>query len=100
MRIINKLIWEYGTCGNHNRVARKHRLYGNVQFVLWKAGEQNHKKDYWHNFDESWWKTFKNNKQYTINKMEDKKMREGKEFNYYKLSVEGKFEVDKYCNTN
>ncbi len=50
-------IWDYGTC--NDRPARKHKIKGNVQFVLWKAGEQGHKKDYWHNFDSSWWVQFK-----------------------------------------
>lgn len=50
-------VWEYGTCAN--KLARKHKLKGNVQFILWKAGEQGHKKDYWHNFDPSWWVQFK-----------------------------------------
>ena len=49
-------VFEYGTCSN--RQARKHKLKGNVQFVLWKKGEQGHKKDYWHNFDSSWWSQF------------------------------------------
>lgn len=40
--------WVYGTC--NNRPARKHRKNGNVQFVLWKAGEHGHKEDFWHNF--------------------------------------------------
>jgi hypothetical protein len=51
-----KIVWIYGTC--HDRPARKHKIYGNVQFVLWKAGEQGHKEDYWHNFDSSWWNSF------------------------------------------
>lgn len=43
-----KSTWIYGTC--NNRPARKHRKKGNVQFVLWKAGEQGHKEDFWINF--------------------------------------------------
>ena len=49
--------WQYGTC--RNRVARRHRIKGNVQFVLWKAGEHGHTKDYWYNFDSYWWSHFK-----------------------------------------
>ena len=49
-------VWDYGTCSN--KQARKHKLAGNVQFVLWKKGEQGHKKNYWHNFDSSWWSQF------------------------------------------
>lgn len=48
--------WIYGEC--HNRPARKHRKNGNVQFVLWKAGEHGHKEDYWHNFGPGWEKLF------------------------------------------
>jgi hypothetical protein len=51
--------WEYGTAGNNSRPARRHKKRGNVQFVLWKAGEQGHAEDYWHDFDSSWWPTFK-----------------------------------------
>lgn len=48
--------WEYGTC--NGMYARRHKLNKNVQFVLWKAGEQGHKEDYWHNLDSSWWDGF------------------------------------------
>lgn len=53
--------WEYGTCEPEpgTGVARRHRRKGNVQFVLWKAGEQGHTEDYWHDFDSSWWPSFK-----------------------------------------
>lgn len=51
-----KTVWQYGTC--NNRVARRHRKHGNVQFVLWKAGEQGHKEDYWHDFGPGWAETF------------------------------------------
>lgn len=50
-------VWEYGTCNNQR--ARRHKLKGNVQFVLWKAGKQGHNKDFWINFDWSWWIDFK-----------------------------------------
>lgn len=59
MNLFSKLFgpkWIAGTC--NNLPARKHRRKGNVQFVLWKAGEHGHKEDYWINFDSSWWKTF------------------------------------------
>ena len=49
-------LWEYGNC--NDRPARRHKINKNVQFVLWKAGEQGHKEDYWHNFDSSWWGGF------------------------------------------
>lgn len=48
--------WIYGVCkGRH---ARKHRRNKNVQFILWKAGEQGHKEDFWYDFDSSWWDQF------------------------------------------
>ena len=50
-------VWEYGTCSGRN--ARRNKITKNVQFVLWKAGEQGHKKDFWHNFDPSWYELFK-----------------------------------------
>lgn len=51
--------WEYGVAGpDGGRPARRHTKLGNVQFVLWKAGEQAHTVDYWHNFDPYWWPTF------------------------------------------
>lgn len=53
---INKIIWIRGTC--NGRVARKHRIFKNVQFILWKQGEQGHKKDFWVNFDTYWYKFF------------------------------------------
>jgi len=51
-------LWESGTCGWDAKPARRHRIHGNVQFVLHPAGTQNHFEDYWHNFDSSWWPTF------------------------------------------
>jgi hypothetical protein len=55
----NQSEWEYGTACVDGRKARRHRKRGNVQFVLWNAGEQGHIEDYWHDLDYSWWKTFK-----------------------------------------
>ncbi len=52
-------VWEYGICKERN--ARRHKKKKNVQFVLWKAGEQGHKEDYWINFDSYWWNEFKIN---------------------------------------
>jgi hypothetical protein len=48
--------WEYGMC--KGVPARRHREKGNVQFILWKAGEHGHATDYWHDFDPSWWSLF------------------------------------------
>jgi len=59
VKFLHKLFWEYGTCGGSNTRARRHRIKRNVQLVLWKIGEQGHKKDFWHDFDSYWWNTFK-----------------------------------------
>lgn len=48
--------WEYGTC--NNRLSRRHKKTGAVQFILWEAGEQGHDTDFWINFDSSWWTNF------------------------------------------
>lgn len=48
--------YEYGVC--NGRPARRSVKRGNVQFVLWEAGEQGHAVDCWHNFDSSWWPKF------------------------------------------
>lgn len=48
--------WEYGRC--HDRLARRHKASGEVQFILWKAGQQGHAENYWHRFDPSWWPGF------------------------------------------
>lgn len=50
-------IWEYGEC--RERKARRHKLSGNVQFVIWQAGEHGHTSDYWVDFNSWWWKEFK-----------------------------------------
>lgn len=56
-----KPLWIYGTVEMPHGIvsARKHRIKGNVQFVLWKAGEQGHKEDFWHDMHTYWWKQFK-----------------------------------------
>lgn len=50
-------LYEYGTCAGTK--ARRNRLTGKVQFVLWKAGEQGHTEDYWIRFGEGWETQFK-----------------------------------------
>ena len=47
-------LWIYGICkGRHSR---KNKITGDVQFILWKKGDQKevdgigHLKDKWHNF--------------------------------------------------
>ena len=59
IRLRGKTLYEYGTCGDGP--ARRNRLTGEVQFVLWKAGEQGHTEDYWHKFGAGWEKQFKPN---------------------------------------
>ena len=49
--------WEYGTC--KNVYARRNIKKRNVQFILWKAGDQGHKEDFWYDFDPYWWEGFK-----------------------------------------
>jgi hypothetical protein len=58
-KLIGKSIYIYGHVGTIP--ARKNTLTGEVQFVLWRAGQQGHKEDYWHRFDSSWWSQFKPN---------------------------------------
>lgn len=48
--------YEYGTCDG--RKARRHKRTGDVQFILWKAGEQGHKKDFWISFGYGWAERF------------------------------------------
>jgi hypothetical protein len=50
-------VYEFGSC--NGSIARKDKRDGSVSFKLWKAGEQGHDVDFWHNFDSSWWDEFK-----------------------------------------
>jgi hypothetical protein len=50
--------WEDGLAGDPLRPARRHKQSGEVQFVLWPAGEQGHSEDKWIAFDRYWWPTF------------------------------------------
>lgn len=54
--IKHKSFWIYGTC--NDRIARKHSIKNNVQFVLWKKGQQGHKEDFWHDFGSGWGELF------------------------------------------
>lgn len=55
-------LWEYGTC--NGTYARKHKVNKNVQFIIFKKGDQKyvdgigHTEDKWVNFDRSWWGCF------------------------------------------
>lgn len=51
------LLYEYGTFRKGER-ARRNTTTGEVQFILWKAGEDGHDTDMWHAADSSWWGTF------------------------------------------
>ena len=57
--------YEYGICNDVN--ARRHKYKGNVQFILWRKGDQKHidgvghLTDKWVNFDNSHWCNFKLN---------------------------------------
>lgn len=48
--------YEPGFCNGHG--ARRHRTNGQVEFVLWKAGQHGHAEDFWIRMDPSWWPTF------------------------------------------
>jgi hypothetical protein len=55
-------LWEFGIC--NQRPARRHKKNRNVQFILWRVGDQKyvdgvgHTEDKWVNFDSSWWDGF------------------------------------------
>ena len=66
-RLVNAIIkkvmpsngeWEHGTISNGSK-ARRHTKTGEVQFLLWKAGEQGHKDGFWHKVGSGWEETFK-----------------------------------------
>lgn len=57
IRLRGKPLYEYGTCAG--KKARRNRLTGEVQFLLWKAREQGHTENYWHKFGDGWEKEFK-----------------------------------------
>lgn len=58
----NITVWEYGICNGVK--ARRHKINKNVQFIIWKKGDQKyvdgigHTEDKWINFDSSWWNDF------------------------------------------
>ena len=80
-RIWRASVWEYGRIitdtptmfGDRmdpNRVHRRHRFKHNVQFVLWRAGEQGHTEDYWHDMNEFWWEFFVKDEAVTLTNQE------------------------------
>lgn len=66
-RLYRKHMYEYGSTkvigglssSTWNTPSRKHKINGNVQFILWKKGEQGHSRDYWIDFHSSHWIEFK-----------------------------------------
>jgi hypothetical protein len=63
MTIFKNIFWEYGTC--YNYPARKNKLFGNVQYLLFKKGDLKyidnigHPKNVWRDFDKGMWGEFK-----------------------------------------
>ena len=47
--------------GTERNPARLDTKTGCAQFILWKAGEQNHKEDFWHDMGDGWENHFKPN---------------------------------------
>lgn len=56
MGFIHVIFWQYGLC--NGREARRHRIFRNVQFVLWESSKQGHKMERWINFHGSRYKNF------------------------------------------
>jgi hypothetical protein len=58
MSVLYRMIWQYGLIdglrGPTGDYYRRNRFTGAVQFVIWKAGEQGHAKDFWINADDYW----------------------------------------------
>lgn len=52
-------LYEYGKDSRDDKPLRRNRVNGEVQFILWKEGEQGHQKDYWYRIDPSHWSRFK-----------------------------------------
>lgn len=49
-------LYTYGRC--LDSPARRNRLTGTVEFVLWKAGEQGHDRDFWYPMCADHWSRF------------------------------------------
>ncbi|HBF48169.1 MAG TPA: hypothetical protein DDW91_17680 [Shewanella frigidimarina] len=50
--------YEYGCRANKSGVYRRCVKTGEVQFILWKKGEQGHKHDYWYRMASCYWNEF------------------------------------------
>lgn len=55
--------YDYGICFVNDQWvhARRLRYSGRVQFILWKAGENGHDHNYWHDIHQSHWRYFNTN---------------------------------------
>lgn len=51
-------LYEYGEVETMPGCVRRNRKTGEVQFILWHQGEQDHKHAVWHRCDPSWWPQF------------------------------------------
>jgi hypothetical protein len=53
--------YEFGRC--NDRLARRHKETGEVQFILWKVGDRQgehvYEENYWTAFHPFWWPSFK-----------------------------------------
>lgn len=49
--------YEYGTLNSLR--ARRNTKTGNIQFLMWEAGQMGHQSDCWMNADKSHWDNFK-----------------------------------------
>lgn len=56
-RLFTKHKYEYGEI--RGKVSRRNLKNGEVQFILWRAGEHGHKDHYWHRYDPTHWVHFK-----------------------------------------
>lgn len=55
--------YEYGTISNGMPV-RRNKVTHEVEFILWRAGQQGHKQDYWHIVGDGWAYTFTKDERY------------------------------------
>lgn len=46
-------LYEYGELNNLK--ARRNKITGSVEFLMWEAGQFGRKEDYWTQFESSWW---------------------------------------------
>lgn len=64
----------YGTClhsETNSRFRARKTKSGDIEFVMWKAGEQGHTEDYWLKIDDRFKKTFIRNDKYEFIKIVD-----------------------------